>query len=76
MARSSGDGSPKPSSTSSSCATLSAGQWMASAMACAPTSVSQQPRLPQWHGSPGRVEAQVADLAGVPAGALQPDARR
>ena len=52
VARSSGDGSPNPSRTSSSCATLSGGQWIASAMACAPTSVSQQPRLPQWHGRP------------------------
>ena len=41
-------------------------------MACAPTSVSQQPRLPQWHGLPARVEAQVPDLAGVAARALQP----
>ena len=71
VARSAGDGLPKASSTSSSWATLSGGHWMAAAMAWAPTSVSQQPRLPQWHGRPLGVEAQVADLAGVAAGALE-----
>ncbi len=44
---------------------------MASAMAWAPTSVSQQPRLPQWQGRPSWVEAQVPDLAGVAADSLQ-----
>ena len=29
---------------------LVAGHLIASAIACAPTSVSQQPRLPQWQG--------------------------
>ena len=53
---------------------MSVGQWMASAMACAPTSVSQQPRLPQWHSRPAGLKRQVAHLAGVAPGALQPDA--
>ena len=47
MARSSLVGSVKLSSTSPSCGTLSSGQRIAAAIACAPTSVSQQPRLPQ-----------------------------
>ena len=52
MARSSLVGSVKLSRTSPSCGILSSGQRIAAAIACAPTSVSQQPRLPQWQGLP------------------------
>ena len=67
IGRSSRGGVVIASRISPSRATWSAGQRIASAMAGAPTSVSQQPRLPQWHGRPSRVVAQVADLAGVAA---------